>query len=46
MQNCDLTIKIGKMVLKNPVMVSSGTFGFGEEFEGLFDLNQLSAIIS
>ena len=46
MQNCDLTIKIGKMVLKNPVMVSSGTFGFGEEFEDFFDLNQLGAIIS
>jgi len=33
------------MVLKNPVIVSSGTFGFGEEFEDFFDLNQLGAII-
>jgi len=45
MKNCDLTVKIGKMVLKNPVIVSSGTFGFGEEFEDFFDLNQLGAII-
>jgi len=45
MQDCDLTVKIGKMILKNPVIVSSGTFGFGEEFEDFFDLNHLGAII-
>jgi dihydroorotate dehydrogenase (NAD+) catalytic subunit len=46
MQNCDLAIKIGKIALKNPVIVSSGTFGFGEEFKDFLDLNQLGAIIS
>src|SRR4030042_415272 len=46
MQGCDLTVNIGKMVLKNPVIVSSGTFGFAEEFEDFFDLNQLGAIVS
>jgi dihydroorotate dehydrogenase (NAD+) catalytic subunit len=46
MQHCDLKVKIGKIVLKNPVIVSSGTFGFGEEFEDFFNLNQLGAIIS
>jgi len=45
MQSCDLTVKIGKMELKNPVIVSSGTFGFGEEFKDFFDLNQLGAVI-
>jgi dihydroorotate dehydrogenase (NAD+) catalytic subunit len=45
MKNFDLTVKIGKMILKNPVIVSSGTFGFGEEFEDFFDLNHLGAII-
>jgi dihydroorotate dehydrogenase (NAD+) catalytic subunit len=45
MQDFDLTVKIGKMVLKNPVIVSSGTFGFGEEFKDFFDLNHLGAII-
>ena len=45
MPNADLTVKIGKMILKNPVIVSSGTFGFGEEFEDFFDLNHLGAII-
>ena len=33
------------MRLKNPVIVSSGTFGFGKEFEDFFDLNDLGAII-
>ena len=45
MEACDLTVRIGRMTLKNPVVVSSGTFGFGEEFEGFFDLNHLGAII-
>jgi len=46
MQNCDLNVTIGKIALKNPVIVSSGTFGFGEEFEDFIDLNQLGAVIS
>jgi dihydroorotate dehydrogenase (NAD+) catalytic subunit len=46
MKECDLTVKIGELMLKNPVVVSSGTFGFGEEFEDFFDLNHLGAIIS
>jgi dihydroorotate dehydrogenase (NAD+) catalytic subunit len=45
MQDCDLTVKIGKIILKNPVIVSSGTFGFGVEFEDFFNLNDLGAII-
>jgi dihydroorotate dehydrogenase (NAD+) catalytic subunit len=42
----DLSVTIGKIKLKNPVMVASGTFGFGEEYEDFFDLHQLGAIIS
>jgi dihydroorotate dehydrogenase (NAD+) catalytic subunit len=42
----DLSVKIGNIKLKNPVMVASGTFGFGEEYEDFFDLKQLGAIIS
>ena len=39
-------IKIGKIKLKNPVMVASGTFGYAEEFEGLVDLKKLGAIVT
>jgi len=45
MEDCDLAVRIGKIILKNPVVVSSGTFGFGEEFEGFIDLNRLGALI-
>jgi len=31
--------------LKNPVMTASGTFGYGEEYNDLIDLNRLGAII-
>lgn len=42
----NLSVKIGKMRLKNPVMVASGTFGYGEEFSGFADLKKLGAIVS
>lgn len=41
-----LETRIGSLVLKNPVMPASGTFGYGEEFAPLFDLNELGAIVS
>jgi len=45
MQDAALTVRIGRLTLKNPVIVSSGTFGFGEEFEDFYDVNRLGAII-
>ncbi|NLA74312.1 MAG: dihydroorotate dehydrogenase [Deltaproteobacteria bacterium] len=43
--NPDISVNIGPLKLSNPVMTASGTFGYGKEFEPLFDLNQLGAII-
>jgi dihydroorotate dehydrogenase (NAD+) catalytic subunit len=43
--NPDLRVNLGPLALKNPVITASGTFGYGREFEGLFDLNRLGAII-
>ena len=40
----DLRVKIGSMVMKNPVTVASGTFGYGPEYADLVDLNRLGAI--
>ncbi len=40
-----MEVDIGGIVLKNPVMTASGTFGYGEEFDGLVDLNRLGGII-
>lgn len=41
----DMNISIGSLQLKNPVMTASGTFGYGEEYDSLVDLNRLGAII-
>jgi len=41
-----LSVKIGRLRLKNPVMVASGTFGYAEEFKGFMDLASLGAIVS
>jgi dihydroorotate dehydrogenase (NAD+) catalytic subunit len=37
-------VQIGKLKMQNPVTVASGTFGYGEEYSRLIDLNQLGAI--
>lgn len=42
----DLTTHIGEhLVLKNPVMTASGTFGYGLEYADLMDISRLGAII-
>jgi len=41
-----IAVNIGRLKLKNPVMVASGTFGYGEEFADFLDLNKLGAIVS
>jgi len=41
----NLSITIGHLKLKNPVMTASGTFGYGEEYSEFFDLNRLGAIV-
>lgn len=40
-----LSVDIGGIHMKNPVMTASGTFGYGEEFASLVDLNRLGGII-
>ncbi len=40
-----LETKIHNIVLKNPVMTASGTFGYGEEFADFIDLSRLGGII-
>lgn len=40
----DLSVNLCGVTLKNPVIPASGTFGFGTELEGMFDLNVLGGI--
>jgi dihydroorotate dehydrogenase (NAD+) catalytic subunit len=42
----NLAVGIGKLKLKNPVMVASGTFGYAEEFKDFMDLKKLGAIVT
>jgi len=41
----NLEVKLKDLILKNPVMTASGTFGYGEEFEDFIDINQLGGIL-
>jgi len=41
----NLSVQLGKLTLQNPVMVASGTFGYGVEYAQLLDLNQLGAVV-
>jgi len=41
----DTKIHLAGLELKNPVMVASGTFGYGKEYARFVDLNQLGAIV-
>ena len=41
MGEVDLTVDLGKLVLSNPVVAASGTFGYGLEYTQFLDLNDL-----
>lgn len=41
----EMSVKIGRLTLKNPVLSASGCFGFGEEHRSFFDLNELGGIV-
>jgi dihydroorotate dehydrogenase (NAD+) catalytic subunit len=42
----DLTVNIGKLKLRNPIICASGTFGFGDELKGLADFSSIGAVVS
>lgn len=42
----DLSVQIGVLKLKNPVLVASGTYGYGQESSDLVDLSRLGAVIT
>lgn len=41
----DLSVQLGRLVLKNPVLVASGTFGYAREMSGVIDLPRLGGIL-
>ncbi|MFO0810121.1 MAG: dihydroorotate dehydrogenase [Gemmataceae bacterium] len=41
----DLTVTLGRLSLRNPVLVASGTFGYAREMAGLVDFAKLGGVI-
>jgi dihydroorotate dehydrogenase (NAD+) catalytic subunit len=42
----DLSVRIGSLTLKNPVIAASGCFGYGVEYADVVELSSLGAIVS
>jgi dihydroorotate dehydrogenase (NAD+) catalytic subunit len=42
----DLSVKIGALRLRNPILAASGTFGYGLEFAHLIDLKRLGGFVT
>jgi len=42
----DLSVRIGSLTLKNPLIAASGCFGYGVEYADVVDLSTLGAIVS
>jgi dihydroorotate dehydrogenase (NAD+) catalytic subunit len=43
--NVDLAVTLGRLRLKNPVLVASGTFGYARELEGVVPFNRLGGVL-
>ena len=41
----DLSVQVGALRLRNPILAASGTFGYGLEFAHLVDLNRLGGFV-
>ncbi len=46
MNEIDLSVNIGSLKLKNPVMLASGTVGYGNEISEFTDLSKIGAIVT
>jgi len=42
----DLSVKIGELTLSNPILLASGTCGYGSELSGFLDLKALGGLIT
>jgi len=42
----DLSVHLGPLALKNPVLVAAGTFGYGLEFQEFFDVSVLGGLVT
>lgn len=43
--NVDLSVQLGRLALRNPILTASGTFGYAREMERLVDFSRLGGIL-
>ena len=41
----DLSVQLGRLTLRNPILTASGTFGYAREMEQLVDFSRLGGIV-
>src|SRR5262245_12008997 len=41
----DLSVRLGRLSIPNPVMTASGTYGKGLEFRPFYDVSRLGAVV-
>ncbi len=41
-----LTVRIGSLVLQNPILTASGTFGYGDEYAHVVDLAAIGGVVT
>ena len=46
MSKVDLSVNIGTLKLRNPIILASGTVGYGNEISEFVDLNTIGGIIT
>jgi len=44
MVNIDMSVNIGSLILKNPIITASGTYGYDMEYDEFLDINKIGAI--
>jgi dihydroorotate dehydrogenase (NAD+) catalytic subunit len=45
-RSVDLSVQIGALRLRNPILAASGTFGYGLEFAHIVDLSRLGGLVT
>ncbi len=41
----DLSVRLGRLSLQNPILVASGTFGYAREMSGVVDFSRLGGVV-
>ena len=46
MNNVDLSVQVGRLKFRNPILLASGTVGYGNEMSEFLDLNKIGGIVT